>query len=301
MRRHYLHSEGFVKISATTLGALVQKYPHASPLLEAFVPLLEARETLAQELPAPLLPPPNPCAMAQGKPWLAPTENAHVSALYLDDMFMTRVPQYLLAAARKGMPQLSSAWDELDTLFSQNPKACRNLVALGLLGKRHRTAYWAKKNGQDKAATALICLHLAATAARRVAVAAQAAQKTLLEAWTQGHCPVCGGPAHAGFLQHKEGQRFIQCGLCGQTWRFSRTVCPLCADDKPEGRTVFFYQGDIQARAEACESCKSYMQVPDMRDMAEEVPLELLVLCLMPLDLSMQEKGYTPASLATIL
>lgn len=286
-----------MNIPQALVDSLRQKYPHASPLLEAFVPLLEARETLAQELPAPIVPEPDADAMAQGRPWLAPAEGAHVSALYLDAAFMARAPQYLLDAARKGMPQLGSALDALGLLFSQNPKACHDLAALGLLGKRHRTAYWAKKHGQDKGVSALLCLHLAGAAARRVAVAAQAAHKTLLDKWTQGHCPVCGGPAHAGFLQHKEGQRFVQCGLCGQVWRFSRTACPLCADDSPEGRTVFFYEGDAQARCEACEACKGYMLVPDMRDMAENIPLELLLLCLMPLDMSMQEKGYTPAAL----
>ena len=108
---------------------------------------------------------------------------------------------------------------------------------------------------------------------------------------------MCGSPAHATCLRGKEGRRFLQCSLCRHEWRFSRSVCPSCAQESIQNLLVFHLDGKPEERAEACDACKRYLLGQDQRELADAVPLELAVLCMLPFDLMMQEKGYLPAAL----
>lgn len=293
------------------LELLLRKYPQCQPLLEAFAPLLDAREKLVQNLPAPapeeLWPDLDVQALSMGKPWLAP-EKA-LLPLYLDDAFLQKAPTALITAAAKGLPQQKTALERVRGLFKANPDAGRDLASRGLLGLLHRSFYWADKFEQDKQAAALLCLHMGGTAARRVArhavrkaaeaaaaVSATASAPFPLEAWDKGYCPLCGNQPHAGFLHEKEGRRSLQCGLCGHIWRFSRTVCPVCDDPSPDGRLVFFLEDDPLARAEACTKCRTYLLMPDVRAVSDSLPLELVLLCLMPLDMHLQSENYASAA-----
>jgi FdhE protein len=97
-------------------------------------------------------------------------------------------------------------------------------------------------------------------------------------------------------LRGKEGKRWLQCSLCGHEWIFSRTSCPLCGQDSPKDLPLFFLEHNPRERAEACRRCGRYLLGIDMREFIDAVPPELLLLCMTPLDLLVQEKGFVPAT-----
>lgn len=275
-------------ISSAILSLLTQKYPHCTGLLDAFAPLLDARSALVDALPPPALPQRDEAAFATGAPLVPPCKE-HLSS-YLDAPLLEAAPHAIVRAASKGFPLLAEDFARLETLLKENKSACRALAAYPLKNMTHRVPFWAKKHAQNPHAASILSAHMAATAARRVAVAAA---NTPLPAWEKSHCPVCGSTPHAGYLHNTEGQRSLQCSLCGHAWRFSRTACPFCGDASPDKRQVFYTDAEPSARAEGCDVCQRYLLVPDMRA-SLDIPLELLLLCLMPLDLLMQEKGYLP-------
>jgi FdhE protein len=126
----------------------------------------------------------------------------------------------------------------------------------------------------------------------------RAAQSRVLPSWAQGHCPICGSRPHGTSLREKEGKRFLQCSLCRHEWQFSRTTCPACGQDSPQEIELFFLENVRQQRAEVCKICKHYLLCVDMREMGDDTPLKILLLCMTHLDLLMQEKEYIPVTLA---
>lgn len=285
-------SEVPVPLNPHILQTLTEQYPPCANIIRAFAPLEEACAALVQSLPAPIAPSTHSAAedavlIAQGKPLFMP-DKEHVG-YYVDTALVAAAPS-LCSAAAQGFPQFKEALETLETFLRADPKACAHLITLALTGKHPRVAAWAKKHDQHKEAAQLMASHMARCAARRVARHA-----TQPKAWDKGHCPICGSAAQAGFLRHKEGYRFLHCGLCDHSWRFSRTVCPVCEDTSPEKRKIFHLEGATpQSRAEGCDVCKHYLLVPDMRDMLDEMPLSLLLFGLIPMDMLMQQEGYTP-------
>ncbi len=279
-----------VNTPKAVISLLTKGHPHSATVLKAFAPLLDAQNTLAAELPALELPPLDRASFAQGKAWMSSLDAD--PALYCDEPFLQAAPKAIAAAAAKGMPEIKADIRAIGTLLGRNPALCRELAAFRLGGRMDKMKAWAKKQGHSENTAALFALHLAGAAARRVMLAAA---KTRLPTWERGYCPICGNRPHATSLQTKEGHRFLQCSLCRHEWRFSRTTCPVCEQDALKDLPVFFTEDHPEERAEACNVCKHYLLGVDMRASSGDVPLELSLLCMMPLDILMQEKGYTPA------
>ena len=59
---------------------------------------------------------------------------------------------------------------------------------------------------------------------------------------------------------------------------------------------LFFFELNQREKGEACNLCKRYLLSVDMREFADDIPLELQLLCMMPLDAVMQENGFIPAA-----
>lgn len=273
--------------SPAILQLLTEQYSSCADIIRAFAPLEDARAALAQSLPPPAPVQADAAQTAQGKP-LYMADKEHMSH-YVDKALCEKAPS-LCAAAREGFPHLQEELKALEKFLCATPKACAHLITLALTGMPHRIGPWAKKHAQHKEAAQLMASQMARCAAQRVALHATAPEK-----WEHGHCPICGGKPQAGSLRHKEGHRFLHCGLCGHRWRFSRTTCPVCEDANPEKRRVFHLEGATpQNRAEGCDVCKHYLLVPDMRDMLDEIPLSLLLFALIPMDMLMQQEGYSP-------
>jgi FdhE protein len=164
---------------------------------------------------------------------------------------------------------------------------------LAVRQKLSKIAQWAEKYGQDEALVTLMAAHLGGAAARR---AAWAAQKMTLPLWSEPLCPICGGRPHGSSIKGKEGKRYLHCSLCRHEWLFSRTTCPACRQDSPQEAELFFFEDSKQMRAEVCTICKHYLLCVDTRELLDDTPVELFLLCMMPLDLLMQEKKYIPLS-----
>lgn len=282
-----------VKSSSIRLAA---KYPHSEALLESFTPLLEAQEELAKTLTPPLLPPLDKEAFASGRAWLADCDVA--DEVFLDQPFLENAPELLCKAAAAGFPAVSEAALALGRFLSENPEHCRELAMFHIKGNIGKVRAWSERHGQDEPTATLLAVHLGGAAARRVALEA-AAEK--LPPWSRATCPVCGRRPHGAAIRGKEGKRWLQCSLCRHEWIFSRTTCPVCLQDDPQKTELFFIEASQQLRAEVCTECGHYLLCADTREMADDMPLELLLLCMMPLDLLMQEKKFIPVPRASAL
>jgi FdhE protein len=113
-------------------------------------------------------------------------------------------------------------------------------------------------------------------------------------AWDKGFCPICGSFPELSLLREKEGQRWLRCSFCSNTWRFHRTSCPFCDAQEPGGLEIMFVDGREYERVEVCHQCKKYIPGIDIRNMANEVVLEVAGFSLMPLEAIAQEKGFLP-------
>ena len=282
-----------MKISEKALAHIARNYPHSLAIVEAFVPLLEQKSALLASLPPCSLPAPDKTRREKGKAWLDPA--IHVD-IYLDEPFLQSAPQGIGQGIAKGFPAIAEEIQAIVAVLQEDTSACRLLVGSGLEGAK--TEKWADRYGFGHDAVQFFAQHLASTAAERVA---ESAQKTLdvstvafAEEWDRAHCPVCGGAPHVSLVRGKDGQRFLQCALCASEWFFTRTTCPGCSEGAVKQLPYYFIEEADQERALACESCKQYILERDLRNDAGDVPLPLYLLCLGPLDILMQEKGYTP-------
>jgi FdhE protein len=113
-------------------------------------------------------------------------------------------------------------------------------------------------------------------------------------AWDKGLCPICGSFPELSLLREKEGQRWLRCGFCSNTWRFHRSTCPFCDAQEPGGLEIMFVEGREYERVEVCHQCKKYTPGIDLRNMANEVVLEVAGFALMPLEAVAQKKGFLP-------
>lgn len=283
-----------MSIPKALVSRLVKQHPECEELLTAFVPLLEAQRALAEKLPALELPPLDRAAFAQGKAWLPVTDA--VLDVYLDKDFVKAAPAKIAAAAAKGLTGIGEEAKRLGGFLGKEPALCRELAAMGLRGESKKIKSWAKKQGFGAELCLLFALHLSGAAALRVA---RAAGTFVLPDWMRNTCPVCGSPAHGSFLKGKEGKRYLQCSLCRYEWQFSRTTCPVCGQDSPSDLPLFFLEERRFERGEACDKCNHYLLGLDVREMSDAPPLELFFLCMAPLDMLMQEKGFTPVAEAS--
>lgn len=282
-----------MKVTELALSHISTQYPHSLEVVKAFVPLINAKEELIEELPQPKLTPKDKKSFVQGKAWLLPEFN---KKLYLDKAFLEKAPAKIAKAIKEGFPALKKDVEILEEKLVKDPKLCFDFVSLAFDDSSLEEFALENKVSEDVAK--LFCIHLSCAAAERVARAAELLDSENKEgeksAWSFAYCPICGKKPHASYLQNKEGQRFLQCSLCKHEWQYSRTSCPTCGQEALKELPLYFFEDKKTDRAEACELCKHYILGVDMRERAGEVPLELFLLCMLPLDILMQEKGYIP-------
>jgi len=113
----------------------------------------------------------------------------------------------------------------------------------------------------------------------------------------QRGCPRCGGLPQVSYLTDAgetlvSGPRMLLCCRCGESWVHQRMTCPGCGEQATSKLPIF---ADAERfphlRADACESCRTYLITIDLRKEAEAVPVvdELVAL---PLDLYVKERGF---------
>ncbi|MDL2315727.1 formate dehydrogenase accessory protein FdhE [Desulfovibrio sp. OttesenSCG-928-A18] len=278
-----------MSIPKVLVTRLAKQHPESALLLKAFVPLLDAQNALSVELPEIVMPELDRAAFAQGRAW-APVLGDNLD-LYFDAPFLKKAPKKIASAAARGMPEIAVQAKALGAYLAKNPEKCRELGSLGMSANTKKAAAWAKKNEQDPGVAGLFATHLAGAAASRVARAAEA---IVLPPWEFSACPICGGFPHGSALRGKEGKRSLQCSLCRHEWQFSRTTCPVCGQNNPADLPIMFLEHLKYERGEGCSKCMHYLLGVDFRELAGDTPLELYLLCMLPMDLLMQENGYSP-------
>jgi FdhE protein len=114
---------------------------------------------------------------------------------------------------------------------------------------------------------------------------------------TEGGCPHCGGLPQLSYLTDAgetlvSGPRMLQCCRCGQSWVHQRMTCPGCGEQTTSKLPIF---ADAERfphlRADACESCRTYVITIDLRKEPGAVP-DVDELVALPLDLDVKERGF---------
>ncbi len=110
---------------------------------------------------------------------------------------------------------------------------------------------------------------------------------------TVGLCPVCGSPPVASMVRIggvEQGLRYAVCSLCAAEWNVVRVKCVHCESTK--GISYYGIEGhDGAVKAEACETCKTYLKIlymnkqPQLDATADDVAS-------LALDVLMAEEGY---------
>jgi len=106
-------------------------------------------------------------------------------------------------------------------------------------------------------------------------------------------CPACGNPPQLSVLRdfNNAAQRSLICSLCSTEWEFRRVLCPYCGEKNKDKLPIFSAEEFLQARVEACDTCKSYIKCIDLTRDGRAIP-QVDDLATFALDLWAQEQGY---------
>ncbi len=111
------------------------------------------------------------------------------------------------------------------------------------------------------------------------------------ESWRRGYCPVCGGRPDIAFLDRERGSRWLVCGRCDAQWLYQRLECPFCGNQAQ--KDLAYYTDDSGLyRLYVCEQCRQYLKTIDLRQIDEEVIINLERLFTLSLDAQAREQGY---------
>ena len=108
-------------------------------------------------------------------------------------------------------------------------------------------------------------------------------------------CPYCGALPIAAVLRDEpeiKGRRTLLCSLCLTEWRFSRTRCPACGEERAEKRPHHVSESWPHVRLEECGSCRTYIKAIDLREAGLAVPV-VDELASVELDLWAVEQGLS--------
>lgn len=162
-----------------------------------------------------------------------------------------------------------------------------NAADLGALGERIAT-------GEPTAADLPLAPFV--VAAQQVAWTRYAASLTaaaVVAQATQDSCPVCGAPPVGGVIHTGAagGLRYLHCGVCHAAWHRVRSACVACGESLGvEYRDI--EGGDGVARAEVCDSCKSYTKL-FLLEKAIDLDVVADDLASLALDVLAGEEGYS--------
>jgi FdhE protein len=111
-------------------------------------------------------------------------------------------------------------------------------------------------------------------------------------------CPACGGlPQLAIFGDTSEvlvtPQRRLVCSRCATEWAYPRMTCVSCRETAGSKMPILANESTLaHLRADACDTCHSYLITVDVRKEPGVVPL-IDEIAALPLDLEAAERGYT--------
>ncbi len=198
----------------------------------------------------------------------------------------------LIPALAAGFPKIRHELEQLQAAILEGSFAPDDFLGAVFGGSEDEASEIAGRIGLEAAILAFALAQAAKPVVERRAEILHPLIKSL--AWDKGVCPVCGSFPDLSLLKEKEGQRWLRCGFCSNMWRFHRTACPFCDAQEPGGLEIIFVEGRDYERVEVCHHCKKYIPGIDLRNLANEVVLEVAGFALMPLEAIAQEKGFLP-------
>jgi FdhE protein len=88
-------------------------------------------------------------------------------------------------------------------------------------------------------------------------------------------CPFCSARPVAGVLRGEGdgGKRWLLCSLCFTEWPFRRVFCPSCGETEKEKLPIYAAEEYPHVRADACDSCKTYIKSIDLTRDGRAVPV----------------------------
>jgi FdhE protein len=276
-----------------------QEAPKLAPILDSFGTVLAERARLRADLAGrvPQIPAPDRERLVSGAPVLL---DAPLAGL---DPFLKQSAARLLPVMATAFPALAPDLERLAAALAGN----RLDLDAGLEALLRGDAAALEGMAAAVETTEPVLRFALAQIVRPVL---ECAQQDLARAvrdakWLSGRCPSCGSAPDlalylAGeqeqneFLKNHGGQRWLRCSLCGMSWRFKRIACPQCGTEEPGDLEFFTIEGRDHEKAHACKKCKRYLVGMDVREMVEVPDPDVAVLAMLPLDILVQAKGYSP-------
>lgn len=111
-----------------------------------------------------------------------------------------------------------------------------------------------------------------------------------LDAWTSGHCPLCGDEPELAVITPL-AERFLICGRCTARWKYDPIACPFCGNSD-RSRITSFASRDGIYRLYACDICLRYLKAYDGRNAARQVMVPVDSVATLPLDAAAIQRGY---------
>jgi FdhE protein len=268
-----------------------EELPPLGNVLDAFRKLVVESARLKVRIDVPessQVAAPEPARFEQGVPLVTVA-----TLLEIGDEWKTAI-ESLMPAMEQGFPKIRGELQALKVALEDgrwDPKSCL------------RAAYEGKSEVIEQTARELACstqaLEFVAGQLLKPFLEKRAESlRPLIQGlhWHKGTCPICGSLPELGYFVGDGGERWLRCGLCAHTWRFTRIMCPFCENDDQEQLEYFFVEDREHERVELCHKCRRYLLTLDLRKRTQEVALEVASLGLLHLDVLARQKGFLPVA-----
>lgn len=265
------------------LQTLVKNHPEHSTLIEAFSALTITREQFLHDYALKRKP-----ATSDTKPAIS-LEN-----IPLCPTKCAAAAQEVIKALGKGFKDIQSDLDLISKQFTATPSSVRRLTKECLLGESQSLQRFAV---QHKLAENILSLVIVQVSQIMTARVTRAIPEIVNSEVNDTCCPYCDSRPYLSVISTVDGRRDLLCSHCGQTWRFSRSTCPLCTKDVPKNLHHIYKEDSPTERAVYCENCQHYILEIDIRNSTlSPAQCQPLALTLGYLDVLAQEESYTPLS-----
>ena len=264
-----------------------QDLPQLTTIFDAFEGLFAEKAAFKTELPDKDLSGVkiNPALFSQGRPIL----DKEALAVAGDSLAMAAAR--LIPAMKKGFPKMAGHLESIAKAFEDSDERLTSLSASVCSPTGPELEELAAQLELEPGLLEFVLSQLVKPFVQKASEAMMPLPEDLQ--WFKGYCPMCGAWPELGFLEGKEGRRWLRCSFCGHEWTYSRTACPFCESPNPEDIELFFSEDRDSERAELCQKCMKYLVSIDVRNRVDEPVREVAALGLVYLDVLAQEKGYS--------
>ena len=277
---------------AEILGAIIDreivKNPHNSEILNAFRPVMLARDHIRLQIRLKSIPSTefDPVRFSAGVPLI------RQHAMFLPDDPWEDLLVAMIPAMKAGFPNLASDLDcfqearkngrlDMNDYFTALPDHGDDVVGL-----------WTADLQAHPHGIALLLNQLARIILeKRTSSVAEYTEKV---SWNKGYCPVCGAFPSIALIEEKIPRRWLHCSGCGHDWLFSRVICPYCENEAQQGMDFFYVDDRPQESAFTCDRCGKYLITLNRVSELNDHDLDVSAISLTHLDVIMQGRGGAP-------